>query len=133
MNFLLSGYYGFGNAGDEAVLAAILQSILAQQASARFTVTSGNPRQTVQCFNSAGTPVSAIPRQEPRALLRALRGCDAFISGGGSLLQDVTSLRNVVYYTALIRFAQVLRKPVMIYAQGVGPLRRPIAQRLARR
>ncbi|HVF10327.1 MAG TPA: polysaccharide pyruvyl transferase family protein, partial [Abditibacteriaceae bacterium] len=54
------------------------------------------------------------------------------ISGGGSLLQDVTSVRNVVYYTALIRFAQFARKPVMIYAHGVGPLQKPLSQKLAR-
>ena len=132
MKFLLSGYYGFGNAGDEAVLAAILQAISQQKSGARFVVTSGNPQNTIARFNGAQTPVEAIARQSPRALVDAIRSCDVFISGGGSLLQDVTSLRNVVYYSGLLRLARLSRKPAMIYAQGIGPLIRPLSQKLAR-
>ncbi|MDQ3813134.1 MAG: polysaccharide pyruvyl transferase CsaB [Armatimonadota bacterium] len=133
MNFLLSGYYGFDNAGDEAVLAAILDELGARvPENTRFIVTSGDPANTVALHSTASRHVEAIPRQHPRALLQAMRACDVFISGGGSLIQDATSLRNVVYYTSLIRFARLLRKPVMIYAQGVGPLRQTLSQKLAR-
>ncbi len=132
MNFLLSGYYGYANAGDEAVLAAILSHLGQAAPSSSFTVTSGDPPYTERLHSSAAHPVRAVPRQNPKTLIPAIRACDVFISGGGSLLQDVTSLRNVVYYTSLIRLAQLSRKPVMIYAQGVGPLRRSISQKLAR-
>ncbi|MDF2439579.1 MAG: hypothetical protein JWN98_563 [Abditibacteriota bacterium] len=130
VNFLLSGYYGYRNAGDEAVLAAILHDLAQSAPRSTFTVTSGNPAYTTQLHSSH--PIQAITRQSPRALAAAIGACDVFVSGGGSLLQDVTSLRNVVYYTSLLRFAQLSRKPTMIYAQGIGPLRRPLAQKLAR-
>ncbi len=132
MKYLLSGYYGFGNAGDEAVLAAILEAVSAQSPGERFIVTSGDPAATEACHNTSQHPVEAVPRQQPRALLQAIRSCDVFISGGGSLLQDVTSLRNVVYYTGLMRLARLSRKPVVVYAQGMGPLRRTLSQKLAR-
>ena len=132
MNFFLSGYYGYGNAGDEAVLAAITQALGACSPGASFTVASGDPDATKARFDSARNPLRAVPRQSPKPLMEAIRSCDVFISGGGSLLQDVTSLRNVVYYTSLIRFARLSRKPVVIYAQGVGPLRRALSQKLAR-
>lgn len=132
MNFFLSGYYGYGNAGDEAVLAAIIEALGACSPQASFTVASGDPDATTARFNTAQNPVRAVPRQSPKPLSQAIRSCDVFISGGGSLLQDVTSLRNVVYYTSLIRFARLSRKPVVIYAQGVGPLRRALSQKLAR-
>jgi polysaccharide pyruvyl transferase CsaB len=133
MNFLLSGYYGFGNAGDEAVLAAILDH-LGERApdGSRFVVTAGDPAATRALHGKRSHRVDAVPRQHPRQLVQAIRLCDVFISGGGSLLQDVTSLRNIVYYTSLIRFARFSRKPVMIYAQGIGPLIRPLSQKLAR-
>ena len=130
MNFLLSGYYGYRNAGDEAVLAAILQDLSHFAPQSTFTVTSGDPTYTNQLHSAH--PIQSIARQNPKTLVQAIRACDVFISGGGSLLQDVTSLRNVVYYSSLLRFAQLLRKPTMIYAQGIGPLRRPLAQKLAR-
>ncbi|HVF10586.1 MAG TPA: polysaccharide pyruvyl transferase family protein, partial [Abditibacteriaceae bacterium] len=133
MKFLLSGYYGFANAGDEAVLAAILDALDARVPRAvEFVVTSGDPAQTTAMHNSDARRITAVPRGHPRLLVQAMRACDVFISGGGSLLQDVTSLRNVVYYTALIRFAQLARKPVMIYAHGIGPLQKPLSQKLAR-
>lgn len=131
MNFFLSGYFGYDNAGDEAVLAAMLDHISARAPQASFTVTAGDAAQTERNHGNARN-LRAIGRQNPKQLVPAIRACDVFLSGGGSLLQDVTSVRNVVYYTSLIRLARFSRKPVMIYAQGVGPLRKPISQKLAR-
>jgi polysaccharide pyruvyl transferase CsaB len=131
MNFFLNGYYGYDNAGDEAVLAAILEHIGALAPNASFTVTAGEPART-EANHGAGRKLRAIGRQNPKHLVPAIRACDVFISGGGSLLQDVTSVRNVVYYTSLLRLARLSRKPVMVYAQGVGPLRKRISQKLAR-
>lgn len=147
MRILLSGYYGYANAGDEAVLAAVLDHLsheIAGRAGARtftssqptFVVTSGD-RALTESWHGAGAAGSkyllrAIERQAPRELVRELRACDLFVSGGGSLLQDVTSLRSVVYYAGLIRLAALARKPVAVYAHGVGPLVRPIARKLAR-
>ena len=131
MNFFLSGYYGYDNAGDEAVLAAILDHISAIAPTASFTVTAGDRGRT-ETNHGMGRKLRAIGRQNPKQLAPAIRACDVFISGGGSLLQDVTSVRNVVYYTSLIRMARLSRKPIMIYAQGVGPLRNTVSQKLAR-
>ncbi len=140
MKVFLNGYYGYANAGDEAVLAAILQQLGAQfsandaasTCSAQFIVTSGDAAQTQRAHDASAHPVRAIGRQNPRELLQNIRACDLFVSGGGSLVQDVTSLRNVVYYTGLMRFARLARKPLMIYAQGVGPLNKSLSRKLAR-
>lgn len=132
MNYLLSGYYGFGNAGDEAVLCGVMNALKAQDAEAHFVVTSGDPSATQSRYETEYS-IRTIARQNPRALLSAIRACDVFVSGGGSLLQDVTSLRNVVYYTGLMRLARVFRKPLVVYAQGIGPLNKKLSQKLARR
>ena len=127
MKFLLNGYFGFDNAGDEAVLAAMLADLRALAPDASFVATSGNPAQTRKMHGC-----EAIGRQNPRELLGAIQGCDVFISGGGSLVQDVTSFRNVVYYTTLLRLAKMMGKKTMVYAQGVGPLNAPKSRKLAR-
>ena len=54
---------------------------------------------------------------------RALIDCDVLISGGGSLLQDITSLKSLIYYLAIIFLAIVFRKKVIIFAQGFTPFR----------
>ena len=127
MNFLINGYFGFANAGDEAVLAAMIGALREQRFDATFCATAGDVAATRALHGC-----EAVGRQSPRDLMDAIKRCDAFLSGGGSLLQDVTSVRNVVYYTGVLRMARLSRKPAMMYAQGVGPLRSPLSRKLAR-
>ena len=119
----VSGYYGFGNSGDEAVLHAIVAALREEAAAAGLNldivVLSGNPAATERLHG-----VRAAHRMRPGAVLGALRRADALIQGGGSLLQDVTSARSMVYYLAVLRTAQRMRVPTYIYAQGIGPIRR---------
>ncbi|MEO6907675.1 MAG: polysaccharide pyruvyl transferase CsaB [Abditibacteriaceae bacterium] len=134
MKILLSGYYGFGNAGDEAVLAAILTHLSGRFNQPRFTVVSGDPNATSQMHASTAQKyfLHGVKRDDFKALAAEIKKTDLFISGGGSLLQDVTSLRNVAYHCGLLRLAQFKRKPNMMYAQGVGPLNLPLSQKLVR-
>ena len=116
---LLSGYYGFHNAGDEAILKVFLQSAQTLAAPPEITVLSSNPADT-----SARYGAKAIHRFHPFKLLLAIKKTDVLVSGGGSLLQDKSSTRSIVYYLAIIRLAKRFGKPVMIYANGIGPVSR---------
>jgi polysaccharide pyruvyl transferase WcaK-like protein len=40
-------------------------------------------------------------------VLKALGRCDALVLGGGSLLQDSTSFRSLLYYAALMAAARL--------------------------
>lgn len=126
MRIVISGYYGFGNAGDEAVLSAILGALRQRLPTARITVLSADPPSTRRIHN-----VHAVPRTGLR-LLGTLAGADLFISGGGSLIQDATSARSAVYYLGLLALAAVLSRRTMVYAQGIGPLRRGWIRRFTR-
>jgi len=125
----LSGYYGCGNLGDEAVLEGIAQSFERRVGLARstFTVLSADPVDTERRHG-----MRAVPRMRPGALRNALKDCDLLISGGGSLLQDTTSLRSLLYYLSVVRLAGAFRVRVVFYAQGIGPLRRHIARVMTR-
>lgn len=122
---LLSGYYGFANAGDEAVLAGLILSLRAADPQVEITVLSINPRGT-----EAMHGVRAVHRTRPQELLPALARTDLLLSGGGSLLQDVTSAHGIFYYLGVVRLARMLGKRTMFGAQGVGPLGRPRSRRL---
>lgn len=119
----LSGYYGFGNSGDEAVLLSILTALerAGQEEGVRIQpiVLSGDPVTTSRLYG-----VQAAHRMKPGELLGAIRECDGLISGGGSLLQDATGWKTIPYYLAVLKLAQWFRKPTFIYAQGVGPVGR---------
>ncbi len=125
-HIVISGYYGFDNAGDEAMLAAMLEAILEVLPRAKITVISGNPKETERRHG-----VRAIPRLSPWHIVKTMKECDLLISGGGSLLQDVTSDRSLYYYLSIIRLAKFFNKPVMLYAQGIGPIQKKISQKRA--
>ncbi len=114
---VISGYYGYDNLGDDAILCAIGRQLEQTKPPVRLVVLSRQPKQTAQKFG-----FRAVPRFSPLKVFGALRRCDVLISGGGSLLQDRTSTRSLLYYLAVIRLAQRLKKPVFLYANGIGPL-----------
>jgi polysaccharide pyruvyl transferase CsaB len=114
---VISGYYGYDNCGDEAVLLSILHSLKKLHPEVEITVLSGNPEKTSKTYN-----VDAINRWNLPAIAAKLFSAGLLISGGGSLIQDVTSIRSPMYYLGIIRLALLLKTKVMIYSQGVGPL-----------
>ncbi|GIP35579.1 polysaccharide pyruvyl transferase CsaB [Paenibacillus sp. J2TS4] len=120
---VISGYYGYKNSGDEAVLQSILLAL--QKEGARIgcriepIVLSSDPARTERIYG-----VRAAHRMKPMEIIRAIREGDGLISGGGSLLQDATGAKTIPYYLAIIKLAQWLGKPTFVYSQGVGPVGR---------
>ena len=112
---LLCGYYGEHNLGDDALLDALLAQL---PPSVTPLVTAFDQAQI-----SRQHGVASVNRRSLRAVLTALRQCRALVLGGGSLLQDSTSFRSLLYYAALITAARLQGKPVLLWAQGLGPLR----------
>ncbi|MGI6488415.1 MAG: polysaccharide pyruvyl transferase CsaB [Syntrophothermaceae bacterium] len=127
MRVVLSGYYGFDNAGDEALLTAITSSLKKVNPHIDFVVLSANPDRT-----RATHGLPAVSRVNPLVLIRELRRADLLISGGGSLLQDITGPFSLPYYLGIVFLAQLLGTPVVFYAQGVGPITRKLSKKMIR-
>ncbi len=124
---LLSGYYGFDNSGDDAILYAIIQEIKKRDPDTAIQVLSYNPGRTREMYR-----VDTAQRFYLPALIRAVKDCDLRISGGGSLLQDVTSSRSLYYYLGVILLAKLFKKKIYVYANGVGPIDGKINRKLTR-
>jgi polysaccharide pyruvyl transferase CsaB len=122
---VLCGYYGKGNGGDEALLATLVQML---PESVTPVVLSGNPAETQQRYG-----VESCDRTSPFQVLQALRQSDAFIWGGGSLMQDVTSAASPLYYSSLMGLARQMDLKTIAWAQGIGPLKRQLTRRIAQR
>lgn len=116
-HIVISGYYGFGNAGDEAVLAGMVDTFRDAVPNARLNVASADPEAT---FAMHG--VDAFDRYRWQEFRSQVRSCAVFVSGGGSLFQDVTSRRSIYYYLGTVALAQYYRRMVMICGQGIGPI-----------
>jgi polysaccharide pyruvyl transferase CsaB len=114
---LLSGYYGFGNLGDEAILEVFVAQMRRRFPALRLEVLSATPRTTAAAYG-----IEATPRWDWRAVCAAIARADVVLSGGGGLLQNGTSLRSLLYYATIIREAARARRKTMIFAQSIGPL-----------
>lgn len=123
---LLVGYFGAGNFGDDALLAGWLlrRRQWLQEHRLAVDVTCSGDFDPLGGFQEgaelAGCIASTLTKQETlRIEAKAYR---ALIAPGGSLLQDATSVRSLLFYLLVIRRFLAARKPVYLLNQGIGPL-----------
>ena len=114
---VVCGYYGYRNMGDDAILDMICRDY---GGDCELTVLSFRPEETERLY-----PVKAVKRFHLPQVLRAIRGADLLLSGGGSLLQDKTSTRSLLYYLSILKIARLFGVPSVLYAAGIGPLCSP--------
>ncbi|MDD2218011.1 MAG: polysaccharide pyruvyl transferase CsaB [Eubacteriales bacterium] len=122
---LISGYYGFNNIGDESILTAVVGSMREKLDDVEITVLSHDPESTAEKYD-----INSCDRKSIPAILSAIRRCDLLVSGGGSLLQDTTSKRSILYYLFIMAVAKLMGKPFFIYSQGIGPINSKFNRRL---
>ncbi len=124
--FVLSGYFGFKNFGDEAILSVLVQKL--RQNKHKLTIISSDPEYTKGKYKYC----RSIYTFNFSDIVPAIYKTDYLISGGGSLLQDITSLKSLIYYLSIIFLGLLFRKKVIIFAQGIGPIENPIGQLLTK-
>ena len=127
INLLIAGYHGFGNCGDEAILKAMTTNIRKIAKDVEITALSYNPE-----FTKTEYGIESVQRFNVLQVLSAIRHSDIILSGGGTLLQNGTSTRSLIYYLGIIKLAKLFRKRVMLYANGIGPVTGAFNQRLVR-
>jgi polysaccharide pyruvyl transferase CsaB len=123
----LSGYYGFANAGDEAILTVLLRHLRARIPGVEVTVVSGRPEETARAHN-----VETVLWSDPLAIADAIRRADLVLTGGGGLFHDYTGFIpdallthgnwGLGYHVTPAFLAALYEKPFMLYSVGVGPL-----------
>lgn len=114
---VVSGYYGYQNAGDESLLYAMLENLREKKDDVRLLVLSKQPEKTEEVYG-----VHAVNRYRLFQIRKALKNSKMLIFGGGSLIQDVTSSKSLWYYLTIVKQAVRLGVPVMFYANGIGPI-----------
>lgn len=125
---LICGAYGKGNAGDDAILEAILRQMREIDADMPIYVLSHNPKKTRLRYH-----VGSVHVFNPFAFLPVMRKTKLYLSGGGSLIQDQTSTRSLKYYLMSIWLAKKSGCKVLMYGCGIGPVNVPANRRQAAR
>lgn len=122
------GYYGFKNLGDEAILTSIIKTLKENDPSIIIYALSYNANYTKEVHGIIG-----IRRNNMKDILCAIKDADLVISGGGSLLQDVTSSRSLIYYLGIMWIAKLFRKPILFFSNGFGPIKRKWNRHITRK
>jgi len=116
-NILLRGYYGFGNAGDDALLQTILKSI--ESFDRNITIISKNPLPLNLMKKNKNVELNNIN------LVKAMFINDVVIYGGGSQLQDFGTFKNflTLLRSLILNWIMKLRNKKVVYLGiSIGPI-----------
>ncbi len=125
---IISGYYGFSNIGDDAMLQSIIKDIRKSRSNTKMLILSRNPAEAELYLNINSAGRYNLPR-----ILMAMRKSRLLVYGGGTLIQDSTSTRSLIYYLSIIWIAKKMGLKVMLYANGFEPMSRHMNRRLTHR
>lgn len=116
----ICGAYGKGNAGDDAILEAIIHQMRDIDPDLPLYVLSRTPRLTEIHYR-----IGAVHTFNVAHFLHTMRKTKLYLNGGGSLIQDATSSRSLQYYLFSIWCAHLMGNKVLMYGCGIGPVQRP--------
>ena len=125
---VIGGYFGCGNLGDDAILQSFIEYTHLLYPNMRILALTKKPRQDARRFG-----VACRNRKNPFSIVIAFLKADAFLCGGGSLLQNVTGRLSLHYYLCMLRLARLCGALPILYAAGIGPLQGKGAQRATRK
>ena len=122
---LISGYIGFENFGDEALLYVLIKHLVELGIQRHdITVLSNKPDITSNTYK-----VNTVNRWSFVEVFNTLLNHDKLIFIGG-IFQDKTSFQSFAYYFVQLFFAGLFGKAVTFFGAGVGPFQRDISQKL---
>jgi polysaccharide pyruvyl transferase CsaB len=140
---LISGYYGIGNMGDEAILSGIINALSEQLEAPSFSAITSDPEDTRRLHNitpvyqsfQKGIPAflkNQVTNGEMLKVNKAIEGCDVFMLGGGEQLQDL-KIHYLPILLSLVYLAQKKGKKTVIYGIGAGPIETKLGKRICRK
>ncbi len=122
---LLLGYFGASNLGDDCLLADFLCAHCDFLRAGEFeadVVYNGTPPLAGFIERSQLEPLLGECIDKKELLSRKLDDYAALVLPGGSVLQDSSSLKSLLFYLEVIRRAAGQGVPVCLLHQGIGPL-----------
>ena len=130
MRIFLSGYYGAKNLGDELLLLKVVEDILTVIPEAEFFVWSLDKDFTNRFLKDYS--VSAVGRFEVENTVKAIKGSDVVVLGGGGIVQEYYGIRiedlfkdfgyHVVSYAIPPLLGKIFNKKVFYWCLGHGPV-----------
>jgi polysaccharide pyruvyl transferase WcaK-like protein len=109
----------FGNFGDEVLFDVLYNQLIKYL-----------PQNSIKVLSNKKTYLEKNIESKPNTLLNFFKNTlesDAVIFTGGGIIQDRTSLLNVVFHVSRIFITKILKKKILLYAIGVEKLKFPVS------
>ncbi len=119
------------NQGDRAIQQATISLIFRRHPEAEIVQFDADPEAGKRVYPDPRIRFVPLGFRHLAAQIRAIRGLDLLVWGGGSLVQQ-SSLLFLPYHLSRAALARFLRVPVVCFGSGVEPLRNPLLRRMAR-
>ncbi len=123
-NILLCGYYGYGNIGDDILLRKSIVRARREYPQLKVCAMTANGSRDKNIFG-----VRCVRRKHMPSVMREIRGARVLVFGGGTLLQNKTSYRSLLYYLFIAFYAIRHGVEVVLWANGLGEIRGALAKR----
>ena len=121
--YLICGFIGGNNMGDEIILQNIIKTIRKNEDNdCEFIITSFKPQETKSFTNERSVYWSGVSKKflfGKKEIINIIKKVDKVVIGGGGLLQDVHSLHTIPRYLSIALIAQFLNKPVFYLSLGI--------------
>lgn len=112
---VLCGFYGFGNTGDDSLLIESIKRCGREYGNARVSALTHNGKHDTERFG-----IRCVPRGSAFAVASEIRHAELLVFGGGTLLQERTSRRSLLYYIGILRYAQRMGVRCELWGNGLG-------------
>lgn len=125
MNYLVCGYLGYDNLGDELMATAVSSSVFSCDKNAKivFFAPRGKKYEEFDC----------VDRHSPVKILKSIKKCDVFILGGGTLISEEASKRSAYYYAAILWLAHIMKKRCIVWSGGIDRIRSRLLKKLLKK
>ncbi|MBC9934342.1 polysaccharide pyruvyl transferase family protein [Chitinophaga qingshengii] len=128
-NILLTGFFGAGNVGDEAVSLAVYEGVKEQLPDAKFSIVTRDPAYTRNFtgITAAKAVKGFYPSQDfwlrISKHIGSVKKSDLIVIGGGGILQDVHSWTTIPAFLIPACLGILYNRNVITVGIGVGPVK----------
>ena len=130
-NICILAFIGSDNTGDEAILFSLVSSIRNSENLIRiFSLNIEKTKSLLKDLN--GKNIEVINIKKHKEVIKKIINSDILICGGGGIIQDETSFYNLPFFLSRVLFAKMLKKKIVFYGVGVGPLHSKLSKILTK-
>jgi len=124
IKFFIFGYFGWYNAGDDAIGVAILRELFKKYPQSEFRVTINEPYfLSENNFDKNIQPIDF----NIFSILKAIKDSDEFIIAGGTHFQDqdeflIRKIKVFLFFSLIVACASIIKKSPLLLGHGIGPI-----------